>query len=268
MKRQWVKFSFAGVLTFLSGCGGGPGGGNPSESGGGSSNNPPQISSLTYSPKRAFPTPTKDNATVSGSVNVFDQDGDATFVKVILDSGEEFSFPISGGGTSNTTVNISAIISLLATPGPHNFTVEAFDSRNNLSNKINGTFTVGAWMAGVRGGYVLTSSGFQLTNFESVPSFPCTPLELGVYEPILTPTTCPTVNSFDALTPTNRTVHMSRVAVGPSLCGDTPQTPTIDLAYGSSGWHFSDENYGEYVISFSSSNTFKIEEGGGYCQVP
>lgn len=268
MKRRVLAAGAIGTSLVLSGCGGGGGGAAGGGDGGGATDNPPVISGLTYSPVRAYPTPTKTSEVVSGSISVVDADGDATYVRVTLDDSSELTFPISGGASSETVVDVSAEISLLATPGPHTFLVEAVDARNNVSNTVSGTFTVGAWMAGVRGGYVLTASGFELTNFYTVPSYPCTPLELGVYEPILAPTNCPTVTSFDVLTPTDRTVHMSRVVVGPGLCGGTPQIPTIDLSYGSAGWYFSDDLYGDYVISFSNSGTFKIEEGGGYCEMP
>ena len=186
------------MASFLGACGGGGGGEvDPPVTTGDTSENPPQISGVTYSPQRAFPTPYKDSEVVTGSVTVFDQDGDATFVRVILDAENELTFPISGGAASETVIDLSAEISLLITPGPYEFVVEAVDSKNNVSNLIVRTFTVGAWMKGVRGGYVLTADGFELTNiYAANPTPACTPLELGRIKSVPAFTNCQPASKF------------------------------------------------------------------------
>ncbi len=253
-------------VVALSACGGGGGEVDSSVPAGDTTDNPPQVSDVTYSPQRAYPTPAKDSEVVTGSVVVFDPDGDATFVRIIFDAGTELTFPISGGAASATVIEVSVEISLLVTPGPYEFIVEAVDSRNNVSNSIVGTFAVGAWMKGVKGGYVLTADGFELTNISSSPEAPCAPLELGRYE-IVPPTAlglCEFASSFDTISPTGRTLRWSRGIS--TTCIGVPRLPIVDII---GEWGLIDELYGDYRISFDPEyNVFTINNGGGYCEMP
>lgn len=123
------------ALSFIVlGCSSGGGGGNSPT---GPSGSAPAISNLNYSPHSVTVGSGGGAATVTGTINFIDADGDVTTLYI----GSVSSTLTGMSGLTSGTIQVTAIVDT-TTARSETFQVWVKDSQGHESNKLSGTFTV------------------------------------------------------------------------------------------------------------------------------
>ncbi len=144
-KISMMVMLFLPLTIILTCCGGGGGGGAPAQ-------NVPSIANLQYSPTAAYANSGSGEATVTGSIDFSDPNGNlaALTVTIFNSNGQQVSTitqPITGAsGITNGTISISGTIDTTVI-GLFTFKIYVTDATGHSSNSLTGTFRVSdvAW---------------------------------------------------------------------------------------------------------------------------
>ena len=139
MKRStiWMLVAF---LFFVVSCGGG---GSDTSSSSGPVSTAPGISNLTFTPTSVQVGDGGGAATVTGSVEFIDKEGDLTTLKIRSTDGTVADVELTSdyNGLTSGTIPVIVIVDT-STAGSFPFQVWVVDAAGNSSNELSGTFTV------------------------------------------------------------------------------------------------------------------------------
>jgi hypothetical protein len=159
----WRRLALAAVGALMLACGGGGGGGGTA----------PTISNLSYAPHGAYLGAPASTATVSGTLQFTDPDGDvASWTFTVRDAGghelQSTNQPISGvAGQTTGMLGATATVSTAAL-GDYTFTIELVDARGLHSGTLGGSFRVTALPWSTLPGLPLPRTGFATVTLNGL----------------------------------------------------------------------------------------------------